>query len=95
MLWIGLISGTSADGVDAALARIGDEPRDVELLSYLEVTDEIGHPVNLSPGQVLSHFYPVQTPLYDRQVNRKWDLGTQDDNVVCLNSREYNNVGKH
>ena len=40
MLWIGLISGTSADGVDAALARIGDEPRDVELLSYLEVSLE-------------------------------------------------------
>ena len=40
MLWIGLISGTSADGIDAALARIGDEPREVELLSYLEVSLE-------------------------------------------------------
>jgi anhydro-N-acetylmuramic acid kinase len=33
-LWIGLISGTSADGIDAALVRIGDEPRDLELLSF-------------------------------------------------------------
>ncbi len=37
MLWIGLISGTSADAVDAALVRIGPTPRDAELLAYLEV----------------------------------------------------------
>ena len=32
--WIGLLSGTSADGVDAALVRIGSEPRDLELVAY-------------------------------------------------------------
>ena len=36
MLWIGLISGTSADAVDAALVRIDAAPRDAELLAYLE-----------------------------------------------------------
>lgn len=36
MLWIGLMSGTSADAVDAALVRIGDEPSDLELLAFTE-----------------------------------------------------------
>ena len=33
-LWIGLISGTSVDGVDAALVRVGPAPRELELLAY-------------------------------------------------------------
>jgi len=33
-LWVGLISGTSADGIDAALVRIGKEPREVETLAF-------------------------------------------------------------
>ncbi|MFI5315639.1 MAG: anhydro-N-acetylmuramic acid kinase [Myxococcota bacterium] len=33
MLWIGLMSGTAADAVDAALVRIGREPGDAELLA--------------------------------------------------------------
>jgi anhydro-N-acetylmuramic acid kinase len=37
MLWIGMISGTSADGVDAALVRLGGSPREIELLGYVEV----------------------------------------------------------
>ena len=37
MLWIGLISGTSADAVDAALVRVGESPTELELLAYLEV----------------------------------------------------------
>ena len=36
MLWIGLMSGTSADAVDAALVRIGRDPGDVELLAFRE-----------------------------------------------------------
>lgn len=36
MLWIGLMSGTSADGVDAALVRIGRDPGDVELVAFRE-----------------------------------------------------------
>lgn len=35
-LWVGLISGTSADGVDAALVRVGPTTRDVELIEYCE-----------------------------------------------------------
>ena len=35
MLWIGLISGTSADAVDAALVRV-HSPRDLELVAYRE-----------------------------------------------------------
>ncbi len=35
MIWIGLISGTSADAVDAALVRI-EAPSRLELLAYLE-----------------------------------------------------------
>ncbi len=34
MLWIGLMSGTSADSVDAALVRIGRDPGDVELIAF-------------------------------------------------------------
>ena len=34
MLWIGLMSGTSADAVDAALVRIGRDPGDVELVAF-------------------------------------------------------------
>jgi anhydro-N-acetylmuramic acid kinase len=34
VLWIGLISGTSADGVDAALVRIEDDLSRVELLAF-------------------------------------------------------------
>jgi anhydro-N-acetylmuramic acid kinase len=37
VLWIGLLSGTSADAVDAALVRIGDRPGDLELIAALEV----------------------------------------------------------
>ncbi len=33
MLWIGLMSGTSADAVDVALVRIGDSVRDLEILA--------------------------------------------------------------
>jgi len=36
VLWIGLMSGTSADAVDAALVRIGRDPGDVELLAFRE-----------------------------------------------------------
>lgn len=36
MLWIGLMSGTSADAVDAALVRIGDQPSDLELVEFIE-----------------------------------------------------------
>ncbi len=36
MLWIGLMSGTSADAIDAALVRIGRDPGDVELLAFRE-----------------------------------------------------------
>ncbi len=36
MLWIGLMSGTSADAVDAALVRVGRDPGDVELLAFRE-----------------------------------------------------------
>lgn len=36
MLWIGLMSGTSADAVDAALVRIGRDPGDVELVAFRE-----------------------------------------------------------
>ncbi len=35
-LWVGLISGTSADAVDAALVRVGPTVRDVELIAYCE-----------------------------------------------------------
>jgi anhydro-N-acetylmuramic acid kinase len=34
VLWIGLMSGTSADAVDAALVRIGRDPGDVELVAF-------------------------------------------------------------
>ncbi len=34
MFWIGLMSGTSADSVDAALVRIGRDPGDVELVAF-------------------------------------------------------------
>lgn len=37
VLWIGLISGTSADALDAALVEIGETPRDLALRAYLEV----------------------------------------------------------
>jgi anhydro-N-acetylmuramic acid kinase len=33
-LWIGLMSGTSADGVDAALVRVGETASSVELISF-------------------------------------------------------------
>lgn len=36
MLWIGLMSGTSADAIDAALVRMGRDPGDVELLAFRE-----------------------------------------------------------
>jgi len=36
VLWIGLMSGTSADAIDAALVRIGSDPGDVELLAFRE-----------------------------------------------------------
>ena len=36
MLWIGLMSGTSADAIDAALVRIGADPGDVELVAFHE-----------------------------------------------------------
>ena len=36
MLWIGLMSGTSADAIDAALVRVGRDPGDVELLAFRE-----------------------------------------------------------
>ena len=34
MLWIGLMSGTSADGVDAALVGLGESPRELELVHF-------------------------------------------------------------
>jgi anhydro-N-acetylmuramic acid kinase len=34
LLWIGLMSGTSADGVDAALVSLGESPRELELLHF-------------------------------------------------------------
>jgi anhydro-N-acetylmuramic acid kinase len=34
LLWIGLMSGTSADGVDAALVRLGESPRELELIRF-------------------------------------------------------------
>jgi hypothetical protein len=34
VLWIGLMSGTSADAVDAALVRVGRDPGDVELIAF-------------------------------------------------------------
>jgi anhydro-N-acetylmuramic acid kinase len=37
-LWIGLISGTSADAVDAALVRMGAEPGELELLAHRELS---------------------------------------------------------
>jgi anhydro-N-acetylmuramic acid kinase len=36
-LWIGLISGTSADSIDAALVRIGVTPGEFELLAHREM----------------------------------------------------------
>ncbi len=35
MLWIGLMSGTSADAVDAALIRLDERVRDLELLAFV------------------------------------------------------------
>jgi anhydro-N-acetylmuramic acid kinase len=35
-LWIGLMSGTSADAIDAALVRVGADPGDVELVAFRE-----------------------------------------------------------
>lgn len=37
MLWIGLMSGTSADGVDAALVRIGPSAQEISLLGFLSM----------------------------------------------------------
>ena len=34
MLWIGLISGTSADAIDAALVRVPEQPGQAELLAF-------------------------------------------------------------
>ena len=34
VLWIGLISGTSADAIDAALVRVPEEPRAAKLLAF-------------------------------------------------------------
>jgi anhydro-N-acetylmuramic acid kinase len=34
LLWIGLMSGTSADGVDAALVDLGESPRELELVHF-------------------------------------------------------------
>ncbi len=39
MLWIGLISGTSADAIDAALVRVSS-PRELELVAYRELAIE-------------------------------------------------------
>ena len=37
MLWIGLMSGTSADATDAALVELGDDVRDLELVAFVSL----------------------------------------------------------
>jgi anhydro-N-acetylmuramic acid kinase len=55
VLWIGLLSGTSADAVDAALVRIGDSIRDLTLVAFCSIP---------LPGSLRKHIHEIpQAPV--------------------------------
>ncbi len=56
MLWVGLISGTSADGVDAALVRVPDEIARTELVEFgtFPLADEVRERVHSAAGETVS-----------------------------------------
>ena len=60
MLWVGLMSGTSADAIDAALVRMGSSARELSLLAF------VSHPLPEDLTKRI-HQFP-QTPILAREL---------------------------